>query len=167
MIVHDRGNPASRTANAIWQWAKVRRSTVLIDELPSSDVWTVKLTFITFACKNQSFVVDWSRRVFTGEKVNWPAAYSWITLDSRYMAKISAAAYLRTRLISEYIRYVKPCQWVLFSFWGCFKTIVIAIVSTFNVIEIDHVACNRNRLHLWCNRPMYDPHLVRWRTKCC
>ena len=42
--------------------------------------WTIKLTFITFACKNQYFVVDWSRRVFTGEKVNWPAAYSWITL---------------------------------------------------------------------------------------
>jgi len=67
--------------------------------------WTIKLTFITFACKNQYFVVDWSCRVFTGEKVNWPAAYSWITLDSRYMAKISAAAYLRMRLIGEYIRY--------------------------------------------------------------
>jgi len=66
--------------------------------------WTIKLTFITFACKNQYFVVDWSRRVFTSEKVNWPAAYLWITLDSRYMAKISAAAYLRMRLISEYIR---------------------------------------------------------------
>ena len=68
---------------------------------------TIKLTFITFitfACKNQYFVVDWSRRVFTGEKVNGPAVYSWITLDSRYMAKISAAAYLRMRLISEYIR---------------------------------------------------------------
>jgi len=33
-------------------------------------------------------------------KVNWPAAYSCITLDSRYMANISAAAYLRMRLIS-------------------------------------------------------------------
>ena len=43
-------------------------------------IWTIKLTFITFACKNQCFVVDWSRRVFTGEKVNWPAAYSWIPL---------------------------------------------------------------------------------------
>ena len=67
--------------------------------------WTIKLTFITFACKNQYFVVDWSHRVFTGEKVNWPAAYSWIILDSRYMAKIPSAAYLRMRLISEYIRY--------------------------------------------------------------
>jgi len=66
--------------------------------------WTIKLTFITFACKNQYFVVDWSRRVFTGEKVNWPAAYSWITLDSRYMAKISAATYLQMRLICEYTR---------------------------------------------------------------
>ena len=66
---------------------------------------TIKLTFITFACKTQYLVVDGSRRVFTGEKVNWPAAYSWITLDSRYMAKISAAAYLRMRLISEYILY--------------------------------------------------------------
>ena len=66
--------------------------------------WTIKLTFITFACKNQYFVVDWSRRVFAGVKVNWPAAYSWITLESRCMAKISAAAYLRMRLISEYIR---------------------------------------------------------------
>ena len=73
--------------------------------------WTIKLTFITFACNNQYFVVDWSRRVFTGEKVNWPAAFSWITLDShRYMAKISAAAYLRMRLISEYIRvHLRPC----------------------------------------------------------
>ena len=62
---------------------------------------TIKFTFITFACKNQYFVVDWSRRVFTGEKVNWPAAYSWITLYSRYMAKMSAAAYLRMRLISS------------------------------------------------------------------
>jgi len=67
--------------------------------------WTIKLTFITFACKNQYFVVNWSRRVFTGEKVNWTAAYSWITLDSRYMAKISAAACLRMRLICEYIQY--------------------------------------------------------------
>jgi len=67
--------------------------------------WTTKLTFITFARKNQYFVVDWLRRVFTCEKVNWPAAYSWITLDSRYMAKISTAAYLRMRLISEYIRH--------------------------------------------------------------
>jgi len=66
--------------------------------------WTIKLTFITFACKNQYFVVDWPRRVFTGEKVNWPAAYSWITFDSRYAAKISTAGYLRIRLISEYIR---------------------------------------------------------------
>jgi len=66
--------------------------------------WTIKLTFITFACKNQYFVVDWSRKVFTDENVNWHAGYSWITLDSRYMAKISAAAYLRMRLISEYIR---------------------------------------------------------------
>jgi len=32
------------------------------------------------------------RAVFTDEKVNWPAVYSWIILDSRYMAKISAAA---------------------------------------------------------------------------
>ena len=63
--------------------------------------WKIKLTFIAFACKNQYFVVDWSRRVFTGEKVNWPAAYSWITLDSRYMAKISAADYLWMRPISE------------------------------------------------------------------
>ena len=69
--------------------------------------WTIKLTFVIFACKNQYFVVDWSRRVFTGEKVNWPAAYSWITLDSRYMAKISAAAYLLMRLISEYTRYIE------------------------------------------------------------
>ena len=68
--------------------------------------WTIKLTFITFACKNQCFVVDWSCRVFTGGKVNWPAVHSWITPDSRYMAKISAAAYLRMRLISEYIRYL-------------------------------------------------------------
>ena len=68
--------------------------------------WTIKLTFITFACKNHYFLVDWSRRVFTGEKVNWPAAYSWIALDSPYMAKISAAAYLRMRLISEYIWYL-------------------------------------------------------------
>ena len=74
--------------------------------------WTIKLTFITFACNNQYFVVDWSRRVFTGEKVNWPAAFSWITLDShRYMAKISAAAYLRMRLISEYIRYISDRAW--------------------------------------------------------
>jgi len=65
--------------------------------------WTIKLTFITFACKNQYFVVDSSGRVFTSEKVNWPAACSWITLDSRYMAKISAVAYLRMWLISEYI----------------------------------------------------------------
>jgi len=65
---------------------------------------TMKLSFITFACKYQYFLVDWSRRVFTGEKVNWPADYSWIIHDSRYMAKISAAAYLRMRLISEYIR---------------------------------------------------------------
>jgi len=43
-------------------------------------------------------------QVFIGEKVNWPAAYSCITLDSRSMAKISAAAYLRMRLISEHIR---------------------------------------------------------------
>jgi len=50
--------------------------------------WTINLTFLTFACKNQYFAVDGSRRVFTGEKVNWPAANSWITLDSRYMAKI-------------------------------------------------------------------------------
>jgi len=28
---------SSRTASAIWQWAKPGRSTVLIDELPSSD----------------------------------------------------------------------------------------------------------------------------------
>jgi len=63
--------------------------------------WTIKLTLITFACKNQYFVVDCSRRVFTSEEVNWPAAYSWITLDSRYMAKISAAAYLQTRLLSD------------------------------------------------------------------
>jgi len=42
-----------------------------------------------------------------------PSVFSWsmlgrglITLDSRYMAKISAAAYLRMRLISEYIRYL-------------------------------------------------------------
>jgi len=54
--------------------------------------WTIKLTFITFACKNQYFVVGWSRRVFTGEKVNWPAAY------------------LQMRLISEYIRYVQSKQ---------------------------------------------------------
>ena len=47
--------------------------------------WTIKLTFITFAYEYQYFVVDWSRRVFTGEKVNWPAGYSCITLDSRYM----------------------------------------------------------------------------------
>ena len=66
--------------------------------------WTIKLTFITFVCKNQYFVVDWSRRVVTGEKVNWLAACSWITLDSRYMAKLSAAVYLRMWLISEYIR---------------------------------------------------------------
>jgi len=66
--------------------------------------WTIKLVFITFACKNQYVVVDSSRRVFTGEKVHWPAVYSWITLDSRYVAKISAATYLRMRLISEYIR---------------------------------------------------------------
>jgi len=65
---------------------------------------TIKLTFIACSCKNQYFLVDWSRRVFTGEKVNWPAAYSWIILDSRYMAKISAVAYLWMRLISEYIR---------------------------------------------------------------
>jgi len=32
--------------------------------------WTIKLTFITFACKIQYLVVDWLRRVFTGEKVN-------------------------------------------------------------------------------------------------
>jgi len=31
---------------------------------------TIKLTFITFACKNQYLVADWSCRVFTGEKVN-------------------------------------------------------------------------------------------------
>ena len=74
--------------------------------------WTIKLTFITFTCKNQDFVVDWSRRIFTGEKVNWPAAYSWISLDSRYMAKISAAAYLRMRLISDYIRYLFSCKLV-------------------------------------------------------
>ena len=65
--------------------------------------WTIKLIFITIACKNRYFVVDWSHRVFTGEKVNWPAAYLWYTLDSRYTAKISAAAYLWMRLISEYI----------------------------------------------------------------
>jgi len=94
--------------------AKVRHYHVLIDELPSSrrvrflKFWTIELIFIVFACKNQYFVVDWSRWIFTGEKVNWPAAYSWITLDSRYMAKISAAAYLRLRLISEYIRYLIP-----------------------------------------------------------
>jgi len=72
--------------------------------------WTTKVTFITFACKNQYFVVDWSRRVFTGEKVNWPAAYSWTTLGSRYMAKISAATYLRMRLTSEYMQYVGQCD---------------------------------------------------------
>jgi len=72
--------------------------------------WTTKLIFVTFACKNQYFVAYWSRRVFTSEKVNWPAAYSWITLDSGYMDKISAAAYLRMRLISEYIRYVGQCE---------------------------------------------------------
>jgi len=82
--------------------------------------WTIKLTFVIFACKNQYFVVDWSRRVFTGEKVNWPAAYSWITLDFRYMAKISAAAYLRTRLTSEFLTvfsvYITSLAflWILF-----------------------------------------------------
>ena len=30
--------------------------------------WTIKLTFITFACKNQYFMVDWSCRVFTDRK---------------------------------------------------------------------------------------------------
>jgi len=66
--------------------------------------WILKLTFIAFACKNHYFVVNWSRRIFTGEKVNWPVTYSWITLDSRYVAKISAAAFLRMQLISEYMR---------------------------------------------------------------
>ena len=69
--------------------------------------WTIKLNFITFAFKNQYTAIDWSRRVVTGKRVNWPAAYSWITLDSRYTAKISAVAYLRMRLISEYIRHIK------------------------------------------------------------
>jgi len=68
--------------------------------------WTLKLTFTIFSSKNQYFVVDWSRRVFTGEKVSWPAAYSRITLNSRHMAKIPVAAYPRKRLISEYIRYI-------------------------------------------------------------
>jgi len=42
---------------------------VLIDELPYSDeegflgFWTIKLTIIKCAGKNQYFVVDWSRRV--------------------------------------------------------------------------------------------------------
>jgi len=79
--------------------------------------WTIKLTFITFASKNQYFVVDWSRRVFSGEKVNWPAAYSWITLDSQYMATISAATYLRMRLTSEYIRYMKSTSKKQFRTW--------------------------------------------------
>ena len=74
--------------------------------------WTIKLTFITFACKNQYFVVDGLRSAFTSEKVNWPAAYSWITLDSRHMAKISATASLRMQLISEYIiRYYRNLRW--------------------------------------------------------
>jgi len=56
--------------------------------------------------------------------------------------------------------YVKPCKWVLLSFWQCFKTNVIAIVIvvTFNVIiiVIDYTAILfiRNRLHLCCYRPM-------------
>jgi len=72
--------------------------------------WTIKLTFITFACKNQYFVVDWSHRVFTSEKVNWPAAYLWITLDSQYMAKISAAASLQMQLNRLASHGVAKCQ---------------------------------------------------------
>ena len=64
--------------------------------------WTINLTFITFAYKNQYFVVDWSHRVFTSRKVNWPAVYWWITLDSRYVAKSSATAHLWMQPISEY-----------------------------------------------------------------
>ena len=79
--------------------------------------WTIKLTFITFACKIQYFVIDWSRRVFTGEKVNWPVAFSWIILDSRYMAKIFAAAYLQMQLISEYIRYLLVLEFPTQTTW--------------------------------------------------
>jgi len=49
-----------------------------------------------------------------------------------------------------YIKF-KPYKWVLFSFWGCLKTNVIAIVIviTYNVIVIDYIAIlfirNRNR----------------------
>jgi len=37
--------------------------------------------------------------------------------------------------------YIKPCKWVLYSFWGCFKSneISIVIVITFNVIVIDYI----------------------------
>jgi len=119
---------SSRIANAIWQWAKVGRYhfSVKIRHKPCGmkayrstygrtfffrrrrflRFWTIKWTFITFACKNQHFVVDLSLWVFTSEKVNWPAAYSWITLDSRHMTKIPAAAYLRKQLIREYIRHI-------------------------------------------------------------
>jgi len=47
--------------------------------------------------------------------------------------------------------YIKPCKWVVFSYLGCLKRKVIAIVIviTFNVIVIDYIVIlfirNRNR----------------------
>ena len=67
-----------------------------------------------------------------------------------------------------YLQYIKPCKWVLFSFWRCFQTNVIAIVIviTSNVIVIDYIVIllirNRNRLHLWCNRLMSAENAVTW-----
>ena len=59
---------------------------------------------------------------------------------------------------------MKPRKWILLPFWECFKTnvIAIAIVITFNVIVIKYIIIlfirNRNRLHLWSNRPMSGMH---------
>jgi len=77
---------------------------------------------------------------------------------------------------NTYIKF-KPRKWALFSFWGCFKTNVIAVIImiNFNVIIIDyivtlficivieHVASNHNRLHLCCNHPMSDHG---WKLRC-
>jgi len=68
--------------------------------------WTIKLTFITFAWKiNILWLIDRAGSSAVKRSIDL-AVCSWITLDSRYMAKISAAAYLRMRLISEYVLYM-------------------------------------------------------------
>jgi len=123
--------PEGQSSRMSYHWISViqsnrKWSTVLIDELPSIyhtyrqttfwrrrflRFWTIKLTFITFACKNQYFVVD-SRRVVIGDKVNWPVAYSWI--GSGYMAKISAAVnkrvYMVCLLIKIFVCFNCPCN---------------------------------------------------------